>query len=64
MSAERYWEGRWRDEKAENERLIAALKIARQWMPVQPIEEKAKYEVAIVDATLELHEGASSTHDE
>ena len=21
MSAERYWEGRWRDEKAENERL-------------------------------------------
>jgi hypothetical protein len=23
--AERYWEGRWRDEKAENERLRAAL---------------------------------------
>ena len=24
--AERYWEGRWRDEKAENDRLIAAFK--------------------------------------
>ncbi len=23
---QRYWEGRWRDEKAENERLRAALK--------------------------------------
>jgi hypothetical protein len=26
---QRYWEGRWRDEKAENERLLAALTEAR-----------------------------------
>lgn len=25
IDANRYWEGRWRDEKAENERLLAAL---------------------------------------
>jgi hypothetical protein len=26
VGANRYWEGRWRDEKTENERLLAALK--------------------------------------
>lgn len=28
--AERYWEGRWRDEKAENEKLRAVLKCVQK----------------------------------
>lgn len=27
---QRYWDGRWRDEKAENEKLRAALRSARE----------------------------------
>lgn len=27
MTAERYWEGRWRDEYRANQRLVAALKL-------------------------------------
>jgi hypothetical protein len=32
VGANRYWEGRWRDEKADNERLAAALEeISREY---------------------------------
>jgi hypothetical protein len=30
--SERYWEARWRDEKAANERLLALLVRARQYV--------------------------------
>jgi hypothetical protein len=33
MSAERYWEARWRTEKAENEKLQAALREAVNGTP-------------------------------
>lgn len=29
---QRYWEGRWRDEKADNERLRTALKELVKWV--------------------------------
>lgn len=38
-------------------RLRAALKVARQWMPVQPIEDAAKVDVAMVDAALDHEQG-------
>lgn len=45
-----------REQKAENERLRAALQIARDWMPVNPIEPEGKAACKIVDNALALEQ--------
>lgn len=37
---------------AEREKLRAALRIARRWMPICPIDQEAKDEVAAVETAL------------
>jgi hypothetical protein len=45
----RYWEGRWRDEAAENERLTAVFKDLRE----RSVEEGIQHFVKLIDAALE-----------
>jgi hypothetical protein len=42
-----------KERDAKIERLRAALLIAQQWMPLQPMDDEAKREVAQVRAALE-----------
>ena len=58
--AERYWEGRWRDEAADNERLRGLLAEAIQWNWIDFEEAPAESSEACLPLLVDLHQRITS----
>ena len=61
MSAERYWEARWRDEKAENERLTTALAAISNMCPATAEYTVAHEMAQVANEALGSHPSAMGT---